>query len=184
MFDANPEIAALTARILVGDAQREDPTSTAMSRSPLPSAGLPGRLILGLMAGATAFRTAAYLEAGGYDPRFFIGGEETLLSLRLAARGWSLVYAPELVVHHHPSAARDAQRRRAMLARNAVWSAWLCLPASMATAQTLAVLPHLAAELERDDWIDLLRGMRWVLREREVVPRHVVAALRLLRSAR
>ncbi len=56
-----------------------------------------------------------------------------------------------------------------MLARNAVWSAWLCLPASMATAQTLAVLPHLAAELERDDWIDLLRGMRWVLREREVV---------------
>lgn len=184
MFDANPEIATLTARILVGDSQREDPACTAMSHSPLPSAGLPGRMILGIMAGATAFRISAYMEAGGYDPRFFIGGEETLLSMRLAARGWSLVYAPDLIVHHHPSAARDAHRRRAMLARNAVWSAWLCLPATMAMTETLAALPALATELERDDWVDLLRGMRWVLQEREVVPRHVVSALRLVHSAR
>lgn len=183
MFDKNPEIGALTARILVGESEREDPTSTAMSHSPLPSAGLPGRMILGVMAGATAFRTGAFLEAGGYDSRLFIGGEETLLSLRLAALGWALVYAPELVVHHHPSAARDAQRRRAMLARNAVWSAWLCLPAPMAVAETLGVLPQLATQLEPSDWGDLLRGMRWVLQERQVVPRHIAAALRLVRAA-
>ncbi|CAG2134526.1 hypothetical protein LMG31506_01399 [Cupriavidus yeoncheonensis] len=90
------QAGALTARILVGETEREDPTSTAMSHSPLPSAGLRGRMILGVMTGATAFRTAAYLEAGGYDSRLFIGGEETLLSLRLAALGWALVYAPEL----------------------------------------------------------------------------------------
>lgn len=184
LFERHPGVAALTARIVVGAQQREDPTSALMARSPLPSAGLPGRAILGLMAGATAFRTTAFLEAGGYEPRLFLGGEETLLALRLAARGWHLVYAPALTVHHLPSALRDAPRRRSLLARNAVWSAWLCLPWPMALGDTLRALPDLRRTQDLRGWRELIHGMAWVLREREVVPREVSAALSAVRAAR
>lgn len=184
LLDAYPAVASLTARILVGASGREDPTSTLMSHSPLPSAGLPGRAILGFMAGATAFRADAFLAAGGYDERFFIGGEETVLAWKLAARGWLMVYAPELVVHHHPSPLRDSRARRALLARNAVWAAWLHLPATMAIGDTVRAMPSLAMHLGVAGWRELAQGMHWVLRERAVVSDHVVAALRLTRRQR
>lgn len=184
LFERHADVAALTARILVEPSQREDPISTAMAHSPLRSTGLPGRAILGLMAGATAFRTQAFLAAGGYEPRLFLGGEETLLALGLSARGWQLVYAPDLMVHHHPSPRRDAPRRRFLLARNAVWSAWLRLPWPMAFGDTLCALPDLWRARDLRGWQELLRGMGWVLRERRVVPPEVAAALRAVRAQR
>lgn len=184
LFERHADVAALTARILVEPTQREDPISTAMAHSPLRSTGLPGRAILGLMAGATAFRTQAFLAAGGYEPRLFLGGEETLLALGLSARGWQLVYAPDLMVHHHPSPRRDAPRRRFLLARNAVWSAWLRLPWPMAFGDTLCALPDLWRARDLRGWQELLRGMGWVLRERRVVPPEVAAALRAVRAQR
>ncbi|WP_404994802.1 glycosyltransferase family 2 protein [Cupriavidus pauculus] len=184
LFDAYPHVASLTARIEVQPAGFEDPASTLMAHSPLPSDGLPGRAILGLMAGATAFRRAAFRAAGGYDPRFFIGGEETTLALKLADAGWAMVYAPDLLVHHQPSALRDAAARRVLLARNAVWSTWLCLPARMAIADTLRAIPTLVRETDIAGWCDLLRGMTWVLRERRVVSPPVVQALRRVRGQR
>lgn len=182
MFRDHPRVAALTARILVGECGREDPTCARMAESPLPSAMLPGRAILGLMAGATAFRTEAFREAGGYHPRFFIGGEETLLALDLAARGWQLVYAPQLVVRHHPSPLRDGMQRRSLLARNAMWSAWLRLPWRMALEETAAELPGL---LRLQGWrgvTEVLKGLPWVLRERRVIPEEVAALRRRLRG--
>ncbi|MBF6991760.1 glycosyltransferase family 2 protein [Cupriavidus sp. IK-TO18] len=182
MFRDHPRVAALTARILVGECAREDPACARMADSPLPSAMLPGRAILGLMAGATAFRTEAFRQAGGYHPRFFIGGEETLLALDLAASGWHLVYAPQLVVHHHPSPLRDGGRRRSLLARNAVWAAWLRLPWRMALEETAAELPGL---LRSQGWrgiAEVLKGMAWVMRERRVIPRELAALRRDLRG--
>ncbi|WP_354685965.1 glycosyltransferase, partial [Cupriavidus necator] len=163
MFERHPQVGALTARILVGEQGREDPTCARMAASPLPSAMLPGRAILGLMAGATAFRTDAFRQAGGYHPRFFIGGEETLLALDLAARGWHLVYAPQLVVHHHPSPLRDPVRRQSLLARNAIWAAWLRLPWRMALDETAAELPALMRSQGWRGVAEVLRGMPWVL---------------------
>ncbi|WP_423193811.1 glycosyltransferase family 2 protein [Cupriavidus sp. H18C2] len=182
LLDANAGVVSLTARILVGADNREDPASTHMARSPLPSADLPGRAILGFMAGATVFRVRAFLAAGGYDPRFFIGGEEAALALQLAGQGWLMVYVPELVVHHHPSPQRDAASRRSLLARNAVWTSWLCLPAPMAIGDTVRAIPALARHLDAAGWRELARGMRWVLRERRVVDDRVVAAVRLTRQ--
>ena len=106
-----------------------------MANSPLPADGLPGPSLLGLLAGATVFRRDAFLGAGGYDPRFFLGGEEALLALDLVAGGWVLVYAGDLTVHHYPSAQRDASSRRRLLARNRLWVAWLRRPAGKPKTQ-------------------------------------------------
>jgi GT2 family glycosyltransferase len=138
LFDAHPRLAVVTARVLVGPEEREDPVCRELERSPLPAApGMPGRPLLGFLAGASVVRRQAFLEAGGFRPEFFIGGEEELLAADLAARGWWLCYVPELVVHHHPSARRDAGSRRWYSVRNALWFAWLRRPLSAAVRQTL-----------------------------------------------
>ena len=119
LLDAYPHVAVLSARVLVGPEQREDPACAIMAASPLPSAGLPGPALLGFLAGAAAMRRAAFLQAGGYEPRLFLGGEEALLTLDLVTRGWQVAYAPQLTVHHYPSTVRDGEGRRHCLVRNA-----------------------------------------------------------------
>ena len=50
---------------------------------------------------ATLFRREAYAAAGGFDPRFFLYGEDVDLSWRLRARGGTLRYVPSAAVVHH-----------------------------------------------------------------------------------
>ncbi|WP_043816710.1 glycosyltransferase family 2 protein, partial [Rubrivivax gelatinosus] len=122
LLDAFPRIGALSARVLVGPEQQPDPTCAVMAASPLAREGLPGPRLVSFMAGAA------------------VGAEEPLLALEMAARGWVIVYADEVVTHHHPSAARDLLSRRRLLARNRLWLAWLRLPWPLALRDTLAVL--------------------------------------------
>jgi GT2 family glycosyltransferase len=113
LFDRHPRLATLTACVLVGPENRKDPACTEMEQSPLPrELEMPGAPLLGFLAGASVVRRTAFLEAGGFEPRFFIGGEEELLAVDLASRGWWLCYVPELVVHHYPSQQRDVAARR------------------------------------------------------------------------
>ncbi|MCA7944384.1 glycosyltransferase family 2 protein [Burkholderia vietnamiensis] len=171
LLDAYPHVAAVTARVLVGAEEREDPTCKLMVDSPLDaSVALPGRPILGLLAGATAFRRDAYLRAGGYHPRYFLGGEEALLALDLYRAGAWLVYAPQLTVHHYPSTHRDARARRSVSTRNDVWTAWLRWPAGAAFAHTVRMLPRLRRER---GILPALAGLPWILRERHAIPPHV-----------
>ncbi|WP_338340660.1 glycosyltransferase family 2 protein [Burkholderia vietnamiensis] len=171
LLDAYPHVAAVTARVLVGAEEREDPTCALMADSPLDaSVALPGRPILGLLAGATAFRRDAYLRAGGYHPRYFLGGEEALLALDLYRAGAWLVYAPQLTVHHYPSTQRDARARRSVSTRNDVWTAWLRWPAGAAFAHTVRMLPRLRRER---GILPALAGLPWLLRERRAIPPHV-----------
>lgn len=171
LLDAYPHVAAVTARVLVGAEEREDPTCKLMADSPLDaSVALPGRPILGLLAGATAFRRDAYLRAGGYHPRYFLGGEEALLALDLYRAGAWLVYAPQLTVHHYPSTHRDARARRSVSTRNDVWTAWLRWPAGAAFAHTVRMLPRLRREC---GILPALAGLPWILRERHAIPPHV-----------
>ncbi|MBE0632562.1 MAG: glycosyltransferase, partial [Burkholderia vietnamiensis] len=171
LLDAYPHVAAVTARVLVGAEEREDPTCKLMADSPLDaSVALPGRPILGLLAGATAFRRDAYLRAGGYHPRYFLGGEEALLALDLYRAGAWLVYAPQLTVHHYPSTHRDARARRSVSTRNDVWTAWLRWPAGAAFAHTVRMLPRLRRER---GILPALAGLPWILRERHAIPPHV-----------
>ena len=46
------------------------------------------------------FRRTAYLDAGGYDTRIFMYGEDVELSYRLRAKGYRLRYVPGAVIHH------------------------------------------------------------------------------------
>jgi GT2 family glycosyltransferase len=176
---SHPRIGVLSARILVGAERRDDPACLVMGASPLLSAGLPGRAVIGFMAGASVFRRRAFLEAGGYEPRFFIGGEEALLALDLLVRGWDVVYSDALTVHHRPSAKRDAAARSRFLVRNALWVAWLRRTRASVLRHLLGTLVRCAGEpAALHGCIDALWGLPWVLRNRRVIPAHVEAACR------
>lgn len=176
LLDAHPGIGVLCARVVVGERAFEDPTSALMARSPLDSTGLPGRAIVGFMAGASVIRTAAFLDAGGYCEKLFIGGEEELLAIDLMTAGWRLVYAPTLVAHHWPSSLRDSKRRRRLLARNAAWIAWMRFPWPQALARTVTELRKMAREqaLWSCGW-ETLKGLPWAWARRRVMPGHVLA---------
>ena len=121
LFDAHPRLAVVTGKVLVGESERLDPASAEMARSPLRSEPeIPGRALVGFMAGASVVRRAAFLAVGGFERRFMVGGEEELLALDLLAAGWALRYVEELVVHHYPSPNRDDAARRWIAARNAL----------------------------------------------------------------
>jgi GT2 family glycosyltransferase len=186
VLDRFPALGVVTARVLVEPLARDDPTNALMAASPLDDPlGVPGTAILGFMAGACAMRRAAFDAAGGYEPRFFIGAEETLLAIDLAVDGWSMAYLPDVVVHHAPSqAGRDAVGRERLLLRNRLWAAWMRRPARGAFAATGRAIgaalrdPRLAPALP-----EAVLGAAWALRRRRVVPAHVEAALARIEDA-
>ena len=86
LLDAHPRLALVTGTVLVGPEDRVDPTCLEMAASPLPlPPGLPGRPVLGFLCSATMIRRDAFLRVGGFEPRLFLGGEEHLLAIDLAA---------------------------------------------------------------------------------------------------
>jgi GT2 family glycosyltransferase len=186
LFDRHPQLGVLTARVLVGPEEREDPTCVEMAHSPLPVApGIPGPPLLGFLAGASVVRRSAFLEVGGFPSHAFLGGEEALLAVDLAARGWWLCYVPELVVHHYPSPRRDVPGRRANLVRNGLWFAWLRRPLTSALRGTLRAARALPWDsAARHGFAAAVAGLPWVLRQRRVVPHEVEAGLRLLEARR
>jgi len=182
LLECYTHVAVLTARLLNGPEALEDPVCELLEASPLSNQGpLPGKPLLGFLAGASVVRRCAFLEAGGFDRRFFIGGEEELLALELAVRGWTLCYVPELIVHHYPSARRDSRRRNFYLFRNRLWVSWLRRPTSRAWAQTLAAFRRLPVDAAAArGFIGALAGLPWILRERRVIPPELEAQLCLL----
>jgi GT2 family glycosyltransferase len=174
VLDAHPALAAVAARVLVGSQEREDPTCSAMAHSPLDRTGLPGPALIGFMAGAVVVRTEAYRAAGGYEPRLFLGGEERLLGLDLAALGWRMCYLPEVVAHHYPSALRDAAGRQLLVARNEIWIAWMRLPWRSAWRETLRVLREAARhDVALPVLLAALPGLAWAWSQRRVLPAEV-----------
>lgn len=139
LLDQNHDIAVVAARVLVGQQGYPDPACEPMQTSPLGD--LPqGRRILGFMAGACVMRVSCFTTVGGYWPPFFIGGEEALMALDFADRGWHMIYASNVVTRHYPSPLRDMAGRRYFLARNSIWTAWMRLPIAMAVRHTATVL--------------------------------------------
>jgi GT2 family glycosyltransferase len=183
LLDAYPRLAVLTGRVLVGPENRLDPTCQEMADSPIRGAGpLPGPALVGFLAGASMIRRSAFLQVGGFEPRFFIGGEEELLTLDLLSAGWELAYVEDVVVHHHPSeASRDMSRRRATVARNHLWVAWMRYPwrwAVRSTARTAWAARRDPAK--RAGLRAALPGLPWALRRRRAVPAEVQRRLRQL----
>jgi GT2 family glycosyltransferase len=184
LFARFPHLAVIAARVLVGENGVIDPTCTAMAASPLCARRpLPGPPVLGFIACGAIVRRDAYLQVGGFHRRFGIGGEEQLLALDLVSSGWDLAYVDSLVAHHHPSPVRDLERRRVVVTRNALWSAWLRLSARAAARRTRGILARLPTDrTARSALLAALRGLPWILRERRRLAPSVEADFELLLS--
>lgn len=175
LLDAHPSVALVCGRVVVGDDCHDDATCEILEHSPVPRRpGLPGPRLVGFLASASVVRRDAFLATGGFEPRLGIGGEESLVAYRLAAAGWDLVYAPDVVVHHRPSPVRDVTVRQRVLARNEVLTAALCRPIaalSRVTARTARAATHDRAAAR--GLAGAIAALPWALRRRQVVPRHV-----------
>jgi GT2 family glycosyltransferase len=171
LMDRYPSLAVISGRVLVGESERVDPTCLAMAKSPVRAQDeLPGASLLGFLAGAALVRRSAFIEAGGFEPRLFLGGEERLLGVDLASAGWGLAYVDDVVIHHYPSGLRDANARRRFLLRNALWFAWLRRPLPRALAETVQMFRRAVEDaVTRRALVDALRGAPWVLRSRRLV---------------
>ncbi len=167
LLDAHPRLGLVNARILVGAENSLDPISAIMEDSPLMERdGIPGTVLLGFMAGAVVVRRSAYEQAGGYEERFFIGGEEETLAFKLARLGWQMRYVPEVVMHHEPSIA-NAPYLRAYGLRNTLWNCWLHRRLGSALYYSWHVLgDHPKTADWRRGLVAALKGAPWVLRER------------------
>jgi N-acetylglucosaminyl-diphospho-decaprenol L-rhamnosyltransferase len=182
LLDAYPRLAVITGRVMVGLEEREDPTCRVMAASPLSfPTPLPGPPVLGFLAGASMVRRSAFLTVGGFEAKFFLGGEEAMVAADLAAAGWALAYIEDVTVHHHPSSQREAGARQWLLYRNALWFAWLRRPLPSAARETLRLMKRASRDKRAAQGI--LRatfGLLWVLRRRRVLPAQVEHALRQL----
>ena len=185
-LDAHPDVAAVTARIVVEPSGADDPIVPELAGSPVAGRpGLPGPALLSIMAGASVLRTEAFRAAGGFSPRLWLGGEEELLCTNLVTAGYWLCYLPAATVHHQASLARDASLRRRVGIRNTLWFTWLRRPPRSAWRRT----GELAATVPRDAtsaaaFGAAVRGLPWVLRERRPVPPEVEAQIQLLEQPR
>ena len=182
LLEAHDGLASVTGRIVVEPGGDEDPIVPELRGSPLPAPGwLPGPALLGILAGASMLRVTAFREVGGFSPRLWLGGEEELLAIDLAARGWRMCYRGDVVVHHAASAVRDPTERRRLGIRNTLWTTWLRRPVGGALRRTGTVLGSLPRDATSARALaDAVAGLPWVLRERRVVPREVEEGLRLL----
>jgi GT2 family glycosyltransferase len=175
LLRGDPRLALVAARVLVEPGARLDPTCRRMEQA---DRTLPGPQLLGFVACGAVVRRSAFLASGGFEPRFQIGAEESLLSLDLAAAGWRLVYARDVVAHHRPFPGERSGRVRRQL-RNALWTAWLRRPLSRA----LTVTARLVTEAGADGPPSLaaaLHGLPWVVRRRRVLPPDVERAARAI----
>lgn len=185
LLDRHDRLAVVNARILVGENADLDGISAEMAASPLADRhGVPGPVLLSFMGGAAIVRVSAWHQVGGYDPEFFIGGEEETLAIKLVRHGWALRYVPEVVMHHEPSIA-NAPGLRAHGLRNTLWNCWLHRPWRSAVRYTALVL---ADTPKNSDWMRgiamTLAGLPWVLRRRSPVDAAIDADLRVLEDRR
>jgi N-acetylglucosaminyl-diphospho-decaprenol L-rhamnosyltransferase len=186
IFDEHPRLALLAGHVLVGRDQRTDPVSTLQARSPLGTdPDLPGPSVLGFVGCGAIVRRTAFLEVGGFEPLLGIYGEEQLLAVDLAARGWGLAYTPEVVARHFPSTQRGpAHLRRRQQRRNDLLVTWLRRPGRVAltTAARSAALSCRDAD-ERAALAAATRMLPDVLRRRRRLPASVERMLRVLEPA-
>jgi GT2 family glycosyltransferase len=169
LLETHAGIALLNARVMIGGT-RVDASCLRMAAARRDDA-LPGIPIQMYMAGACIVRSVAFLACGGYDRRFHIGAEETLLAHDLLAAGWQLRYVDDLVLHHEPCAqSRDQGERRYYVLRNRAWTAWMRQRMPRPLTSTWSLLRAARRdEAARAALRDVFTAMPWILRERHVV---------------
>lgn len=176
ILDENPAIGLVSGCLLEGESHRVFPTCAEMARSPLDRENLPGPQLLGFMADACIIRTRAFYDAGGFWPPLFTDGEEALLALDLANRGWRMVYMDDVHIWRLSARLRNPVRKRRRELRNAIWVAWMRLPWRQAWKETLMQL-HTAAQYREFKAVLMLvlPGMARAIQQRHVITPRVAA---------
>lgn len=179
-LDTYPRLGLIAGRVLVGDAKRLDPACNCMRHSRLTAERpLPGKPVLGFVCCGAVVRKSAFLECGGFEPNFMIGGEETLLALDLRQRNWDVVYADDVIAFHHPSPSSRGHRQP-MAVRNDIWTVWLKRRWPFVAVFTCQLLPRLTEPAVRKGFGLALRGLPWLVQKRAPVDSGLEKELRLL----
>lgn len=170
VLDRHPQIGVLNACVKIGPAERVDDACNAMATE-AGSDDLPGAPILFFLAGASLMRLQAFLACGGYERRFLIGGEETLLSLDLQRRGWLVRYLGSMIVRHDPSPIeRDDAMRRRLVMRNRLWVAWMRYARASAWRATLQAARRARTDGQiRGAFLRALTGLPWAMLHRDPI---------------
>lgn len=99
LLDGEPQLAALGFRIMNADGSGEDDASWGYPEALRACAG--ERFACATFVGAGhAIRRATWNEIGGYDAELFFTWEEYDFALRAIDRGWRLLYAGDIAIHH------------------------------------------------------------------------------------
>jgi GT2 family glycosyltransferase len=102
-------VAAVTARVLLAGRDRVNSTGNLVSRTgrgrdrdwQAPATGVrPADEVFGFCGNGVLLRRAAVDEVGGFDAGLFLYYEDTDLSWRLRAGGWTVRYEPAAGVEH------------------------------------------------------------------------------------
>lgn len=182
LLDSHPTLAVVTAAIIVEPGGKLDAICAEMADSPLDrTSDIPGYPLLSFLAGVSILRREPFLAAGGFSERLWLGGEEELLASDLARAGWDMAYVPDVVAHHYASRIRDSHLRRRHGIRNTLWFTWLRRPLWHAVLRTFRLLRRLPRDRVTAQGVgDAVRGLPWVIRERNPVPAHIERGYRQL----
>jgi GT2 family glycosyltransferase len=156
----------------------------------------PAGEVFSASAAAALYERDSFLEAGGFDERFFCYYEDTDLALRLRLAGRRCWYVPTAVVRHvgSASAGRDSDFLLYHTHRNIVWTyaknmpspyVWLYLPEHLLinalTLGAFALQGRFRVGLRAK--ADAVRGLRDVLRDRAAIQGSRTTSGRELRRA-
>lgn len=182
LLDAAADVAVLSAHVEVDVERKTD--SLCKGHGLLDREHLAGPQLLGFMAGACVMRTRAFYDVGGYWPPLFLGGEEALMALDLAERGWRIVYADDVVARHFPTSCQDSRQRQYRLIRNAIWVAWMRRPVRAAWRETYYQFVR-ARRYDMFGWtmLQVLWGLPRALLRRKVISPPIEAKVLLDRQA-
>lgn len=182
-FDTYPDLAVITAKIIVEPKGEMDPICDEMQHSPLPSGTLPGHKIVSFMGGASAMRRDTFLSVGGYERKLFLGGEEELLATEIMVQGSELRYLPDVVVHHHPSRA-STDNLRWYGVRNALWFVWRRRSVGNAWRWTKHIYRTSKHTVFLKGFAGFIAGLPWVMRTRRAIPPKLEYELELVDEQR
>ena len=146
-------------------------------------------------AAAGLYKRSAFLQAGGFDERYFCYFEDVDLGFRLRLTGHRALYVPDAVVHHGGSVTAGYLSSFGLYhgRRNLIWTFVKNMPADLLWRYlTLHILMNLfmivrftlrgqgKAIFKAE--IDALRGLRSVLQSRKTIQdRRVISSKELLR---
>ncbi|GLV53901.1 glycosyl transferase [Dictyobacter sp. S3.2.2.5] len=167
-FEHYPTLGLIQGKILLRGGQIE-PACQLMDKSPITTPdNFPGKYILGFIACGAIVRKDAFLDAGGFHRNIGVGGEEELIALDMAERGWSLAYFPDILAHHFPAPQRNKARRKQLVVRNHLWSVWLRRSLSGVFAETSPLLQQAVANRDvRKGIMEACTGLPWIIKERK-----------------